>query len=241
MLSWFRRLVGSVGSNTSKSADVEILCLAWSRKRGGRCLAGVRTDGGGWVRPAGDGAEAALPENVEVRVFDLLRVSLSQHCPKPHQPENWQLRRVWYNPWHKPCRLVARLPPEGIVARLQAHLSESPMLLGSRSDRVSEEMFREKPAAESLALIQPEELRWLVKANRAGERRTRAIFCWKDSVYNLAITDPVWEQRLHHLPEGYHSLAASGITPDARVLFTISLGEPFNGHCYKLVAAVIVL
>lgn len=34
-------------------AALDIICLANSRKHGGRCVAGLRTDGGGWLRPVG--------------------------------------------------------------------------------------------------------------------------------------------------------------------------------------------
>jgi hypothetical protein len=39
---------------------VEIVCLANSRKAGGRCIAGVRTDTGAWVRPVSSGREGTL-------------------------------------------------------------------------------------------------------------------------------------------------------------------------------------
>ncbi|MBV9852207.1 MAG: hypothetical protein JO250_21280 [Armatimonadetes bacterium] len=221
--------------------EVEMICLTWSRKRGGRCMAGLRTDGGGWVRPVGDTPDGTLPEKPDARVLDVLRVSLGDACPKPHQPENWRLRRVWYNPWHRPWRLVARPAPEDIVARLETHLSEGPLLLGSRGDRVSEEQFQDTPAEESLALIQPEDLRWQIRANPSGERKMRAVFCWKGAPYNLAVTDPVWAQRLSDLGPGCHPHAAVGDDAGKTVLLTISLGEPYNGCCHKLVAAVIVL
>jgi len=50
-------------------------------------------------------------------------------------------------------------------------------------------------------------------------------------------------QKLVHLPVGVHPREAAGITAGDRVLFIISLSEPFewNSHCYKLVAGVIIL
>ena len=240
MESLVHRLFGITRQMIPRHCHVDIICLAWSRKHGGRCLAGVRTDGGGWVRPVGEGDGGALPETLEARVLDILRVSLSKPCPKSHQPENWKLRQVWYNPWHKPCRRVVRLTREDVADRLRLCLSREPLLLGSRSDRVSEDSFDEMPAQESLALIQPEDLRWLIKTNSSGQRRTRAVFCWKGTVYNLAVSDPAWEQRLSGLEPGSHPHVAVTTADEAVTFLTISLGEPFNGYCYKLVAAVIV-
>src|SRR6266850_2762793 len=38
---------------------VDLICLANSNKMGGRCIAGLRTDGGGWVRLAWRGCGAS--------------------------------------------------------------------------------------------------------------------------------------------------------------------------------------
>ena len=65
----------AVGSSTK---TVDLLCLANSRKDGGRCIAGVRLDDGGWLRPVGSGAHGALvprdyllPVGGEPRVLDI--------------------------------------------------------------------------------------------------------------------------------------------------------------------------
>lgn len=60
-----------------------------------------------------------------------------------------------------------------------------------------------------------------------------------DAVYDLSVTDPKWEARLRDLPEGLHDRARGGISGGDSVFLTISLGEPFQGSCFKLVAAVI--
>ncbi len=44
------------------------------------------------------------------------------------------------------------------------------------------------------------------------------------------------------LPAGGYSLQDVGIVREDRMLFCVSLGEPFNdGNCYKLVAGVLIL
>lgn len=100
------------------------------------------------------------------------------------------------------------------------------------------------PAKTSLALIEPLEIMWVIKEAYRGNkiyRQTRASFRLKNQRYNLLVTDPLLEQQLAHLPYGSHQLGAARVLANERLFFTISLGEPFNGVCFKLVAAAIIL
>lgn len=232
--------------NREPRVAIELICLANSRKHGGRCLAGLKTDGSGWVRPIGPGPDGALqPQHYrlgsrEAQALDKLSVGLSRPAPKPHQPENWLLERKWYNPWHKPCRRVGPAAASEIRPLLEAQLARGPELLGCRRDRVDFGTFAQMPAQASLALVRPENLRWLIKTGGSGKRQTRAVFDLAGAAYNLSVTDPIWEQRLSSLAFGTHPYQSAD--PEAEdVLLTVSLGEPFGDCCYKLVAAVIVL
>ena len=49
--------------------------------------------------------------------------------------------------------------------------------------------------------------------------------------YRLWITDPVYERTFLAKPDGDYSLGES--------FLTVSLGEPHNDACYKLIAAII--
>ncbi len=223
---------------------VEILCLANSRKLQGRCIAGLRTDGGsGWVRLVaanGDGtlfpAEYRLPGGAEPQLLEVLQIPCAGPKPAPHQPENLRIQRV---PWQR-----GACPSPGVVqALLEAHLSKSPLLLGNFGDKRDYAQIMLKPAAESLTLIAPDDLLWRIQPSPRGARQTKADFRLTRTPYCLSITDPVWTQKLAHLPYGVYPKDAAGIPAADRVLFTISLSEPtdWNNHCYKLVAGVLVL
>lgn len=74
---------------------VEMLCLANLRKHNGRCIAGLRSDGQGWIRLVGlneDGrffrAYYTLPDRSEARLLDVLRVLVRSSRAQPHQPGN---------------------------------------------------------------------------------------------------------------------------------------------------------
>jgi hypothetical protein len=69
----------------------------------------------------------------------------------------------------------------------------------------------------------------------------RVLFQLNDLAYDLPLTDPAFAGPLQRRDEGDYRSSDLGIPDDATILFTISLGEPLDGVCYKLVAAVVVV
>lgn len=59
--------------------------------------------------------------------------------------------------------------------------------------------------------------------------------------FGLRVTDPDVEARFQGMGLGTYDRGAAGIPDDHRLLLTVSLGAPFEGSCYKLVAAAIAL
>jgi hypothetical protein len=226
----------------------ELICLANSKKHGGRCVAGLRTDGGGWVRPVGPGEEGVLhphhtryTDGSEARVLDVIRVGCTAPRPQIHHPEDWLIDR---SRWQR----VRRPASSEQIQLLRRFLTHGSMLLGNWNDRVPYDAFRIRPASASLALVAPERVLWAIRTNTAGERRMRVLFSLHGRDYDLPLTDPQWEPRLNRLTAGTHERdALSELSSEDELLLTISLGEPFqvdrreDQHCYKLVAAVIVL
>jgi len=82
---------------------IEMICLANSIKLGGRCVAGLKTDGTGWVRPVSNRLERELTSmhyrltnGTPVNLLDLVRLKLAEEKPLPHQPENVLIEK---EPW----------------------------------------------------------------------------------------------------------------------------------------------
>ena len=67
----------------------------------------------------------------------------------------------------------------------------------------------------------------------AGKKRIQGHFIYKGVEYGLAVTDNEYEYIFGQKPVG--------IYPLGRSFLTVSLGEPFEGYAYKLIAAVIEL
>lgn len=210
----------------------EFICLANSRKHGGRCVAGIRTDGGGWIRPVTERDNGALlpqhytlRDGTQVHALDLLRIEVVKPHTRLHQPENWLVgAQTW--------ELVARPAPRTSLALLRNYILAAPTLLGNTYDRIHLKKFGYAPVGASLALVIPQAVTWQVKETGPGQHQLRALFTLNDTEYNLAVTDLEWGQRFFTCQPGYTQT-------DQRIVLIISLGEPFNNYCYKLVAGVL--
>jgi len=218
---------------------IEIICLANSIKHGGRCVAGLRTDGRGWVRPVSNKDDGALAyyhyryaDSTPAQTLDVMRVGLDRPRPLPFQPENWLIDG-------KPWQLVARpLRPEQIAILRQA-INLGPQLLHSETDRVSPAVAAAASRPHSLELIAPRRIEMYPIPGRADQPRARAKFTLGDArhaiSYDFSLTDPHWREE---------SLRTGKITIEQSqqpFVATVSLGEPFDGNCFKLLAAVILL
>jgi hypothetical protein len=165
--------------------------------------------------------------------LDVVRISLREHQPQPYQPENWTIP-------DGPLHFVRKLNSAEIESWLEPAIVRGPELLGNQLDRVAKASFEQNPISASLAIVEPSEIRWHITTNVHDRRQNRARFVLDGCNYDLGITDPIWERKLADLPMGLHECHET-VPRNQRILFTISLGEPFGGHCYKLVAAVILL
>jgi hypothetical protein len=233
----------------------EIICLASSDKKSGRCIAGLKTDGSGWLRPVSVQLDGTLfPEsyildtNREPRLFDVLEIECSEHRPECHQPENWIIKQ-------KKWRFVGFPSRQKLIEVLKPELDRNNLieeLFGNSSDRVEYEWLQKNPAQYSLTYIKPKSINWIVQ-EYLGRKRYRACFTLNNISYDLRITDPVWKAQMDQAQlavgnytssEAIKRLNLVDFTSDGFRL-TVSLGEPFTPsgsdrlYCFKLIAAVI--
>ncbi len=227
---------------------VPFLCLANSRKYGGRCLAGIRLDTGQWLRPVSDlpGGEllpehTCYPDGSQPRVLDRLELAVLAPAPRAHHPEDWIIAPGGHRP------LGAGLDEQ--TARMVAGLLEAgPEIFGNRGSRVPFEAFQNGPLPASLALVRPLGLLLHIEEKEEGDctrRKVRASFRHGGVEHRMAVTDPAWERALEKRPAGIVDPRELGLLPDQELLLTISLSEPFGEvgqqSCYKLIAAMIPL
>jgi hypothetical protein len=220
--------------------DVDFLCLANSTKHGGRCVAGIRLVEGGWVRPISsqpDGTLSLAQTSVggePLKLLDLVHADVGAPCPQPHQPENVVLSKGGFT-------RTATLTPSQALPWLARNLDRDRHLLGNDWGKVSTGWLTSRPARSSLTLVEPSIQHWCVENSQRGNRQVRCEFSWHGVTYNLSVTDPVWRAKFDGLDFGNYPADVLGGSPLDRTYFVISLGEPYEGYCYKLIAGVVVV
>ncbi|MFD5629649.1 hypothetical protein [Streptomyces sp. NPDC127072] len=214
------------------------VCLANSRKLSGRCVAGMVDDGSGeWVRPVSarpnrevSALERQYRDRSDPNVLDIVSVPLLRPQPHDFQSENWILDPDYY--WEKNGTAGWR----GLL-RLEQHPSalwiNGSSTYHGNNDHISTE--EAVTLTDSLKLIRVTNLTLQVHAPGVmfGDQRIvlRACFSYAGHEYILRVTDPQYELEYLAKPEGVYELGES--------FLTVSLGEPYEGYVYKLVAAII--
>ena len=88
----------------------------------------------------------------------------------------------------------------------------------------------------SLRLVKVHDLRIRVCAESANfgdmKKKFRGYFTYRGYEYALTITDPTIEGQYLSQPEGSYAVGTAALC--------VSLGEPYMGHAYKLIAGVIL-
>lgn len=239
-------------------AIFEIICLASSIKNNGLCIAGLKIDGSGWLRPISQRSDGALDvndyildNNCKPKIFDILRIECSEHRPSCHQPKNWIISN---KKWEFVGISNDQQIKEIIEPERQRNSSLS-NLLGDLSDKIQYELLQQQNASSSLACVRPENIIYWSVGRYDVKKNYRVIFSLNQNTYNLKITDPNWIDKMNKAEflDGKYSseeiinrLQITNCEPK-NFNFTISLGEPFkptgyeNKYCYKMIAAVIIL
>ncbi len=232
-------------SDAADTVEKSIVCLANSRKYGGFCFAGKvlrrgMADGGPpetgpWVRPVGASdtgelafKQMALADGRMPRLLDIIQVALGPGAPRDYQSENHPLQPV---PWRR-TGSFAREHLGHICDHPESLWANSGESLSGKNDRIPEETAKTSHRR-SLYLIQPENLTLIVEAGAQLLKQVRAAFIYRDQPYCFTVTDPEVERRFIMQPPGEYPVI------DPQACLTVSLGEPFQGYCYKLVAAIL--
>ena len=217
-----------------------LVCLANSRKLNGRCLAGIELVGGrkaGWIRPVSarekeevSEAERQYPDGSDPCVLDVIDVPFLGAQARTFQQENWLLDpdRYWEKIEQFPFDRLARLvdtPASLWINGNSTYNGSNDFVALAQVNSLRSSLYLIKVDRLILSVFKPSE------AFGNPKRRVQGIFTYNGTEYKLWVTDPVYERRFLAKPDGDSALG--------ECFLTISLGEPFNDSCYKLIAALL--
>jgi len=181
-------------------------------------------------------------EDGPVQPLDSVQIHFGRYVPKYHQPENWKILKgeSWEllgSELNRPQLLALNtaLQREGKIFFTGENLVEKRML-----DRRGRESRDGILSTHSLTLIRPQNADFYTRTDDSGNTQSRTEFDFDSNHYDFPITDPKWRQRISD-EDGEEFSSADDLDSNEDVLFTVSLGEEHEGHCYKIVAAVFSL
>lgn len=220
------------------AGTTRFVCLANSRRPGGRCVAGVQLQGrmvGPWFRPVSatehsgvSAADRQYDGGSEPRLLDIVELEILGARPAGFQTENVVLddstywRRVGMFGWEN---LADIEESDGPLWPLGHHTQPG------FNDQVPDEIAA--GLSDSLRLIRIESLvlKVLVPHPRYGhDLKVLAEFEFDGAIYRLRVTDPEIEDTYVPQGEDEHELG--------ECYLTISLAESFQGASSKLVAGI---
>jgi hypothetical protein len=217
-----------------------IVCLANSRKLNGRCIAGkeLRNEQPvGWLRPVSareheevSEYERQYSDGSDPLVLDIMEVPLLEARPKGYQQENWLLDPDQY--WGKVGRAawtdLARFTDPTATLWINGNHT-----FNGLNDKIP--LAQAGAIRHSLRLLHVKDLTLsVIKPGEAfGNPKRRVQGCFRHGVneYRLWVTDPYYERAYLAKADGQYEVGDS--------FLTVSLGEPHNDACYKLIAAII--
>ncbi len=162
-------------------------------------------------------------------MLDIIDIPLQRHQPGDYQQENWLLdpkyywRKVAKYPWNDLKKLSEK---GGTLWQNEYHTKKG------LNDRIP--LDQAKDESSSLKLVHVDKLRLNVfapgEAFGDSKRRVQGQFRFAYHQYALWVTDPDIERAYLKRKDGNFNLG--------ECFLTISLGEPYDSYCYKLIAGV---
>ena len=221
---------------------IKIVCLANCRKLSGRCVAGKILGENKWIRPVSNrnteeisDVEQQYESGHQPQLLDIIELRVKEHRPRLHQSENYLIDNEFQ--WKKIGKYTDNLD----------NLLDNPELLwGVGNDRnyssyegVNDRIpdYECNNYNQSLYLIKPQSLMIFVRLE--GEefdrprRKVRIQFKYNNILYRFPVTDPLIESKYLSMHNGSYNLDVKN------KYLCVSIGMPYEGYCYKFVAALI--
>lgn len=202
-------------------SPVKIVILAKSVKHSEHCVAGKCIRSGQWYRPVSTINGGPLNSNqvkyknmhgtYSVKTLQKIDMGFLRHVPLLNQPENYLIDN---NTWQQSYKIG--------LEELNNYI-DKPENIWGEGNRVDYNLIQSRQILiqQSLYLVQVEELNLYY----TPEQKRRASFIYNKVKYDFAATDPNFDKIITEQPM-------------LKSILCISLGEVYNGFCYKLIATI---
>ncbi len=209
---------------------VEIICFANSLKLGGRCIAGINSFTGEWVRPISRLDDGRIPSNLSIvdgepiQPLDIIDIPLFDQG-KGYECENRFISsKIW--------RRLGKAEPEDIAQYCEEEILHSEYDDWLNAVPYSYLMDLPFKQRRTLQLVEAQDFR--VWCNSYGKWKGAIPLSNEDNLV-ANVTDPALCNKL-----------SNGYSLSARCLVVLSLGQPWKKPdsggellCYRLIAGVI--
>ena len=215
--------------------EIDLLCLANSRRDGGRCIAGIDLKSGKWVRPVKSDSspftmsEVSYKNDTSPNVLDKIKIRVLRSKASYYHPED--------------CIVDQRFRWERIGGCKRKNISQyvdatAPYLFKDSNDRLLARDLENQPLSKSLMLVRLPSVTFRKMWGQNKYRpQIRALFKHRGFEYNLVVTDDAWEGKFAKRDGPYWDMG--DYTFNDTFYLTIGMGEKFGSYHYKLVVAVI--
>lgn len=202
--------------------DKTVVILANSVKHGKHCVAGKCINTKQWIRPVANdlGKELTKEEASYINKYgkyvvkpkQKIQMNLLKQVPLVNQPENYLIDNN--NNWEQKFKIDD--------FELEQYLDYPSTLWGTSSNVSYNKVINNEIVIEqSLYLVKVDNLKLYL--NSSSKRRAK--FNYNNTIYDLPVTDPQFDNILSN------KLELLGI-------LCLSLGECFHNNCYKIVATI---
>lgn len=207
--------------------SVEIIIMTESSKFAGKCVAGIDTSNGKWVRLVSDDEEThgAISDKYLIcsngkmcDVLDIVSVPIIQACGNIIQPENVLIDTTRFIEYRGKATFgdVLKLHPAEIRYNI----------LGNSYTYITEQ--RVETVGYSLTLIKVNNLIIHQVKTPEGKHKTKASFIYRGDEYEMmSVTDP----KFYSVSDG---------TEYNEAFLVVSIGTPYNNKYYKFVSKIFV-
>ena len=174
--------------------------------------------------------ERQYEDGSDPHVLDVIDVPVLGPQPKDYQTENWLLDPEYY--WEKAGRL-SWFELSALADPVAALWIDGYSTYNGLNDKIPLEAAAS--VLDSLRLVHLDRLNLVVcrpgEAFGNNKRRVQGRFSHAGKEYALWVTDPRFERKYLAKLDGNYEIG--------ECYLTISLGEPYQGACYKLIATII--